>query len=285
MNSIQNFAFEEHLVRVIDVDGAPWFAGKDVCAALEIRDHKQALETLDDDERGGYTVPPPSGISGRGGGEQSMIVVSEPGVYRLVFRSRKPEAERFKRWLAHEVLPSIRKTGVFDARGASATGTPLVEIDIQHAPLAAKVSMLHWITKVRGREAAVAYLDFLGLPAIPAPAPDTEPQKCLLHLLDAKLDDGGTISELLRAGLAGVVEAEPILREHGIRLGEGSFYVANTHPFILRLYRPTRWRQHYRFLRRLDGAAEAKVMNYGRVTQSARGVELPAYYADDEVLQ
>ena len=53
------------------------------------------------------------------GGSQSVIVVSEPGVYRLVFRSRKPEAERFKRWLAHEVLPQIRKTGRFGSPDAA----------------------------------------------------------------------------------------------------------------------------------------------------------------------
>lgn len=96
----------EHLVRTVVVDDDLQFVGLDVCRVLGIRDHTQALERLDEDERGRYTVPTPSG-------DQSMITITEPGVYRLVFTSRKPIAERFKRWLAHEVIPSIRKTGFY----------------------------------------------------------------------------------------------------------------------------------------------------------------------------
>lgn len=96
----------EHLVRQIDKDGELWFVGLDVCRILGIKDHHQALERLDEDERGRYTVPTPSG-------DQDMIVISEAGVYRLVFTSRKPIAERFKRWLAHDVIPQIRKTGFY----------------------------------------------------------------------------------------------------------------------------------------------------------------------------
>lgn len=78
-------------------------------------------------------------------------------------------------------------------------------------------------------------------------------------------------------------------RRHGRRAAlcravAGVFTVANAHPAILRCYRGTRWRQPYRFLRRLEGAAEAKPMRYGRGIVS-RGVELPAFYADDETLQ
>lgn len=108
---------EEHLVRQIDKDGELWFAGLDVCRVLGIKDHKQALERLDEDERGRYTIPTP-------GGDQDMIVVSEAGVYRLVFTSRKPVAERFKRWLAHEVIPAIRRTGHY---GQPATGEVMAD--------------------------------------------------------------------------------------------------------------------------------------------------------------
>lgn len=106
-SNIHPLLFEgEHLVRSVERDDEVWFVGLDVCRVLGIRDHHQALERLDGDERGGYTVPTPSG-------DQHMIVISEAGVYRLVFTSRKPVAERFKRWLAHEVIPSIRKTGAY----------------------------------------------------------------------------------------------------------------------------------------------------------------------------
>lgn len=100
----------EHLVRQVDIQSELWFVGMDVCRVLGIRDHHQALERLDEDERGRYIIPTPSG-------DQDMIVVSEAGVYRLVFTSRKPIAERFKRWLAHDVIPAIRKTGSYSPSG------------------------------------------------------------------------------------------------------------------------------------------------------------------------
>lgn len=59
MNALANFAFEEHLVRVVKIDGDPWFVGKDVCTVLTIKDHKQTLGSLPDRERRGYNVPPP----------------------------------------------------------------------------------------------------------------------------------------------------------------------------------------------------------------------------------
>lgn len=97
----------ERLVRMIEKDGEPWFVGADVCRALELGNTTQAVSRLDEDEKGiitGDTL----------GGPQDLIIVSEAGVYRLVFTSRKPVAERFKRWLAHEVIPSIRKTGFYN---------------------------------------------------------------------------------------------------------------------------------------------------------------------------
>lgn len=73
MTSIIPFAFEDSLVRTVVKDGEPWFVGADVCRILEIRDHRQALEKLDDDERGRCPVPTPGGV-------QEVIAVSEPGL-------------------------------------------------------------------------------------------------------------------------------------------------------------------------------------------------------------
>lgn len=98
----------EHLVRTIEIDGEFHFVELDVCNVLTIAKPHQALDRLDDDERGTYTVGTP-------GGDQMVITITEPGVYRLVFTSRKPIAERLKRWLAHDVLPAIRKTGSYTA--------------------------------------------------------------------------------------------------------------------------------------------------------------------------
>lgn len=112
-NSIMNFKFEGAEVRVkTDKNNEPWFVAKDVCDVLEIRNSRRSTSLLDNDERGVHTVNTPSG-------EQEMTVVNEAGLYSLIMRSRKPEAKAFKRWVTHEVLPSIRKTGGYVA----ATGT------------------------------------------------------------------------------------------------------------------------------------------------------------------
>ena len=107
MSQIIPFEFESHALRVnLDAAGQPWFVAADVCAALELPDTHKAIARLDDDEKGRNSIPTP-------GGQQDMSVVNESGLYNLVLGSRKPEAKRFKRWITHEVLPSIRKTGSY----------------------------------------------------------------------------------------------------------------------------------------------------------------------------
>lgn len=99
--------FNSHDVSVlVRNDGELWWVAKDVCEALGIKDSKTSVRSLDDDEKGEHTVPTP-------GGPQRVSIISEPGMYSLVLRSRKPEAKAFKRWVTHEVLPSIRKTGTY----------------------------------------------------------------------------------------------------------------------------------------------------------------------------
>ena len=93
-------------MRVVKLDGEVWFVAKDVCRALELGNVSQTLSTLDDDEKGITTTDTP-------GGPQEMLIINEPGLYSLILRSRKPEAKAFKRWICHEVLPSLRKHGVY----------------------------------------------------------------------------------------------------------------------------------------------------------------------------
>ena len=95
-------------VRSVLIDGEPWFAAADVCRALDINNNRQAIARLDEDEKGVISTDTP-------GGEQKMSFVNEPGLYTLVLGSRKPEAKLFKRWITHEVIPSIRKTGAYSA--------------------------------------------------------------------------------------------------------------------------------------------------------------------------
>ena len=93
-------------VRVVEYEGAPCSVTKDVCEGLELTDVSKTISLLDDDEKGTNSIRTP-------GGEQQMLVISEPGLYSLILRSRKPEAKAFKRWIIHEVVPSIRKRGLY----------------------------------------------------------------------------------------------------------------------------------------------------------------------------
>lgn len=91
-------------VRIINVEGNPWFVSVDVCAALGVS--RTAVRRLDEDEKGvrsTHTL----------GGTQKLAVVNEYGLYDLILGSRKPEAKEFKRWITHEVIPSIRKNGAY----------------------------------------------------------------------------------------------------------------------------------------------------------------------------
>ncbi len=101
------FDFEGKPVRVVLKDGEPWFVAPDACRVLEMADVTSALRVLDEDEKGPLTVRTP-------GGEQTANGISEPGLYKLMMRSRKPAAKRFDRWVRHEVLPTIRKTGGYN---------------------------------------------------------------------------------------------------------------------------------------------------------------------------
>lgn len=270
MNAIQNFAFEEHLVRVIERAGEPWFVANDICRALELSNPRKAVADLDEDEKDVT-------ISDTLGGSQQVNIISEPGVYRLVFRSRKPEAERFKRWLAHEVIPQIRKTGSYNGGGAQAA-LP----DLDNTSIAVWRTKLDLVREARiqfGAARAKLLWHELGLPEVPQLPADEEPQRCLAHLLGWAVE-GVTMGEFIHAAVKGDQEVAEALAQKGIRLCDGGFVVANSHPFIRRLYRATRWKDHYRFLRRIAGAQEAKVMKYGRNITS-RGVELPEWLVDE----
>lgn len=106
-NQIQAFNFQDQQVRTVtDEKGDPWFIAKDVCNVLDIKNSRQALAGIDADEKGVTSMDTP-------GGAQELATVNEPGLYGLTFKSRKPEAKAFRRWVTHEVLPTIRKHGMY----------------------------------------------------------------------------------------------------------------------------------------------------------------------------
>jgi prophage antirepressor-like protein len=106
MKQMEIFNYQNRRVRVKEIDGKPYFVAKDICLILEIDNVSHALSRLDDDEKGII-------LNDTLGGDQSMAAVNEPGLYALILGSRKPDAKEFKRWVTHEVLPSIREKGVY----------------------------------------------------------------------------------------------------------------------------------------------------------------------------
>lgn len=106
MNEIRVFNNEGFgAVRAIQsAAGEPMLVAKDVCAVLGLGRQQDSTRYLDDDEKGECLVNTPSGA-------QKMVCVTEPGFYKLVMRSRKPEAKAFQRWVTHEVLPALRRDG------------------------------------------------------------------------------------------------------------------------------------------------------------------------------
>lgn len=126
MSGIIPFAYDGSEVRVVDRDGIPWFILSDVCRILEIGNPSDAARRLDDDEKGVATVDTL-------GGPQDMVVINESGLYSLILKSRKPAAKAFKKWVTAEVLPTIRKTGYYNA-------APL-QIDVRDPGQLTKIAM------------------------------------------------------------------------------------------------------------------------------------------------
>lgn len=106
MTAIETWIYQEEEVRTLLIDGEPCFIANDLCDVLGLANPRTSLGLIDDDEKGVHTMDTL-------GGAQQMAYVTEAGMYSLVLRSRKPEAKAFKRWLTHEVLPAIRKTGQY----------------------------------------------------------------------------------------------------------------------------------------------------------------------------
>jgi anti-repressor protein len=109
---IRTFYFEGQEIRVVIVEEKPWLVLVDVCEALGIENSRNVTHRLDEDEKGVYTMDTL-------GGPQKITIVNESGFYQILLLSRKPNAKQFKRWITHEVIPSINKTGSYSAHRLS----------------------------------------------------------------------------------------------------------------------------------------------------------------------
>lgn len=134
-NQLVPFAFGDNLVRVrMDENGNPWFVAKDVAAVLDIQNIRQNLAELDEDEKGVCNTYTP-------GGSQQMTTISESGLYAMVFRSRKPEAKAFSKWVRTEVLPALRKTGRYEMPGKAAPRRAALPDDLPPEALSLRPAM------------------------------------------------------------------------------------------------------------------------------------------------
>ena len=106
-NNLQVFDYNGAEVRTVIIESEPWFVAKDVCNVLGLTNSREAIKPLDDEEKDEVRI---SDTIGR---MQNMTVISESGLYQLILRSNKPEAKAFSKWVRSEVLPSIRKHGVY----------------------------------------------------------------------------------------------------------------------------------------------------------------------------
>lgn len=110
MNNLQVFSYAGKEVRTIHRSGDPWWVLKDVCDVLDLSNSRMVADRLDEDEKG-------VSIADTLGGKQELTVISESGLYNVILLSRKPEARDFKRWVTHEILPTIRKHGAYITTG------------------------------------------------------------------------------------------------------------------------------------------------------------------------
>ena len=105
-NALQVFNYNDSQIRVVEKDGTAWFVAKDVCDVLGLKNVNRAIYKLDDDEKLTLKLL-------TSGQNRDVATVSESGLYALVLRSYKAEAKQFRRWVTHEVLPDIRKYGMY----------------------------------------------------------------------------------------------------------------------------------------------------------------------------
>ncbi|MGL4490511.1 MAG: BRO-N domain-containing protein [Rhizobiaceae bacterium] len=275
MNALTNFAFEEHLVRLIMIDDQPWFIATDICRILDINQATRAVEKLDDDEKGVTSIHTL-------GGKQEVLTVSEGGLYTIILRSRAATtpgsvAHRFRRWVTAEVLPAIRRTGSY---GVVPPEPVLID---QEAPLMARVEAVKVAARLFGRERARGLWDSLGPPTVP-PAPpsvaDTAPEDCLQHLLGHE-PAGSSIQAMIIAAVSSKA-MESALRNLGIRMEKDGFVVAASHPVMRQIYAGSRWHGGgwSRALRCLSGASVAKTMKYTPDVPGARGTFIPMGWAE-----
>lgn len=179
MQSLIPFDFDSNLVRAVLRDGEAWFVANDVCNVLDLKNPRQVIERLDEDEKGVH-------IMDTLGGAQEMNIISESGLYALTFTSRKAEARRFRKWVTAELLPQLRRTGRYQL-AAAMQAEPVIAANFDPQALTAAIGAVREARRLKGVAAALRLWATLGLPALDAAATD-ELGARLIDLLEGRTE-------------------------------------------------------------------------------------------------
>ena len=126
MSNITTFSFQSQEVRTVILENSLWFVAKDVCEVLELSNPSVAVDSLDSDERAKFNL----GRSSIHGGGGDINIISESGLYALIFKSRKPEAKKFRKWITSEVLPTLRRTDSYSVQPSKGRGTQWMNVRV-----------------------------------------------------------------------------------------------------------------------------------------------------------
>lgn len=149
MHELQIFNNEEFgEVRTVVIEGEPWFVGKDVAEALKYNEpHKAIQRHVEEDDRMKHPVTDSTGRT------QEVWIISESGLYTLIFGSKLESAKRFKRWVTSEVLPALRKTGSYEMSNMSTEMKAILMIDQKQVKMEQRMDRLEYDIPLYGSEA------------------------------------------------------------------------------------------------------------------------------------
>ena len=202
MNELQIFTNDNFgEVRTIVNDNEPWFVAADVCRALEIANPRMATERLDDDEKN--TVSLTDGNRGN----PNVTIINEPGLYSLVLGSRKPEARAFKRWITHEVVPTIRRHGMYATNELLDNPDLLIEAATRIKVQREKIAALETTVAVQSQQLAEA-------------APKVSYYDLILNCKDLI-----SISKIAKDYGMSAVKMNDLLRDMGIQYRQGNVWL------------------------------------------------------------
>ena len=185
----QIYQFEGRTVRVVSIAGEPWFVATDLAKALGYSHTPHMRRALQEDEKGVHIMDPLYTGNTPAGGNQEMNVISESGMYAAIFKSRKVEAERFRKWVTSEVLPSIRKTGKYELAGYTPPVPTEISCDIDVPSVSVALNMIREARRLFGNGHAREVWMRLGLPEPIAEAAATIEQDAVLPIVKAYIAD------------------------------------------------------------------------------------------------